>query len=74
MPVSLKKIRESGALVLEKRCETCDAPHASFGVGVNMRAAMRALDEGNKVKAKQHLGKWYCGQHVPSKAASGQAD
>jgi len=74
MPASLKRIRESGALVLEKKCEVCGEDNASFGIGVSMRNVFKFLDAGDKVRAKHHLGKWYCGKHVPAKAASGQAD
>jgi hypothetical protein len=62
MPVSLRRL-PSGTLVLLKRCEVCDAD-ASTGEGVYYRKALLALEAGDKAKAKQLLGRWYCGEHA----------
>lgn len=65
MPVSLKKLKSSGALVLVRRCEVCGA-EACFGFGVSLRLALNALAAGDVAKARRHLGRWYCGEHRPS--------
>lgn len=65
MPVSLKKLKSSGALVLTKLCEVCGAD-ACFGVGVSLRLALNSLAAGEIDKAKRHLGKWYCREHRPT--------
>ena len=62
MPVSLRRL-PSGALVLLKRCEACDAD-ASAGRDVHYRKALLALEAGDKIKAKQLLGMWFCGEHA----------
>lgn len=64
MPVSIKRIKNSGALVLEKQCEVCGSP-ASFGFDVHFRLAMNSLEAGDKLMAKRYLGKWYCREHRP---------
>ena len=67
MPASLKRIKETGGLVFLHFCEVegCKA-EASFGYGVSMRLALNALAAGDKVTAKRHLGRWYCGEHRAS--------
>lgn len=61
--MSMKRIsREGGASVLLHVCEVCGAD-APFGFEVRMRLALDRLAEGDKVSAKRHLGKWYCGEH-----------
>ena len=62
MPVSLKKIRSSGASVFLHACEACGAD-ASFGFDVSMRLALIALTAGDVGRAKLHLGRWYCKEH-----------
>lgn len=64
MPVSLKHLHETKGMVFLHLCEVCQAD-APFGVGVNIRVAMKCLAAGNKVGAKRHLGAWYCGEHRP---------
>lgn len=75
MPVSVQRLRSTGATILTGRCEVdgC-AEHAPFGTDSHMLRAFKALELGEKEKAKILLGKRYCGKHVPSKAASRQAD
>lgn len=63
MPVSLKKIRETGAITIHGKCEVC-GKDASFYIGMHLRRAFIALDKGEKEKCKQLLGKAYCGEHV----------
>lgn len=65
MPVSLKKSRESGALLFLHLCEVCGAD-ASFGFEVSMRLALNALAAGDVATAKRHLGKWFCREHRPA--------
>jgi hypothetical protein len=62
MPVSLKRLRQSGTSVFLHLCETCGA-EASFGYGVDMRLAMKKLAAGDVAGAKRCLGRWYCGEH-----------
>lgn len=62
MPVSLKKIPESGALALHALCEVCGAP-ANFGSEVNIRVAFNCLEKGDKLNAQKLLGKWHCDKH-----------
>jgi hypothetical protein len=62
MAASLKRIRDTGRLVLVRQCEVCGAD-ASFGFGVSLRLALKKLTEGDAVSARRHLGKWYCSQH-----------
>lgn len=69
MPVRLQRLRDSGATIIEGKCEVCGAP-ASFGVGLKYRLALLALDAGNKDEAKKHLGKWYCAKHIQAAASS----
>ena len=64
MPVSLKRIRESGALIFLHTCEVCGAA-ASFGYEVSMRLALNALEAGDIATAKLHLGRWFCREHRP---------
>ncbi|QEH36528.1 hypothetical protein OJF2_51120 [Aquisphaera giovannonii] len=72
MPVSLKRIRQSGALIFLHTCEVCGAA-ASFGFGVSMRLALNALEAGDKASAKLHLGQWFCREHRPETAADTSA-
>lgn len=65
MPVSLKTVKSSGALVLVRLCEVCGAD-ACFGFGVSLRLALNALADGDIATAKRHLGRWYCWEHRPS--------
>lgn len=70
MPIEVARIKKTGAIVINKSCETCggDAP---FGVGADVRGALsRALqlraanaDDGSW---KRRLGKWYCREHRPA--------
>lgn len=71
MPVSVQRLKSSGATILTGRCEVdgCTA-HAPFGVGGNMMKAFKALEAGHKEQAKILLGKRYCGEHLPSKGRS----
>jgi hypothetical protein len=64
MPVSLKRLRQSGTSVFIHLCETCGA-EASFGYGVELRAALNKLAAGDVASAKRLLGKWYCREHRP---------
>lgn len=68
MPASVKRIRDSKGTVFLHVCEACGA-EAPFGVGVNMRLAMKSLSAGDAATAKRHLGKWYCGNHRPGGVA-----
>ena len=70
MPVSLKRIRGTGALVFLHRCEACGAD-ASFGFGVSMRLAMNRLEAGDPAGARRLLGRWYCLEHRPAERADG---
>lgn len=72
MPVSLKRIRQSGSLIFLHTCEVCGAA-ASFGLGVSMRLALNALAAGDIALAKLHLGKWFCREHRPETAADTSA-
>jgi len=65
MPVSLKRIASTDSLVMETKCEICGAP-ALFGTEVKYRAALNAIDAGDKVRAKKYLGKWWCKEHKPA--------
>jgi hypothetical protein len=69
MPASLKNIRQTGGLVFVHLCEVCGAD-ASFGFGVSMRMVLKKLEAGDGAGARQHLGKWYCGEHRAEGAAS----
>lgn len=72
MPISLKRIRQTGTPVLIHRCEACggDAP---FGYGVALRPAMACLDAGDVAGARRELGMWYCGEHRPERAGDARA-
>lgn len=47
------------------RCEVCGAP-ACFGFGVQYRAALKAREDGQDAKAREFIGRWFCGSHVPA--------
>ena len=66
MPVSLKRIRDTGTPVLLHRCAVCDG-NAAFGFGVTQRKAMERLAAGDVQGAKLALGEWYCGEHRPDR-------
>lgn len=71
MPVSVKRIAESGALAFFGKCdhEGCGAD-ASFGTELNLREALNALEAGDKETAKQKLGKRWCAEHFQAARAS----
>lgn len=54
------KIRGEKALVVEFWCDGCGQP-AHFGSAVNLRAALKAAEDGNKDRARELIGGWYCG-------------
>jgi hypothetical protein len=62
MPVRTQKI-QGGGVVIDKRCEVCGSPDAPFGFGVHYFGALRQNAKGNLQRAKELLGKWYCGEH-----------
>lgn len=75
MPVSVQRLRSTGATILTGRCEVEGCrEHAPFGVEGYIMQAFKALEAGEKDRAKLLLGKRFCEQHLPTKAVPKQSD
>jgi hypothetical protein len=56
MPISTQQ----GHIIM--RCEVCNE-RALFGYGADFTAALLQFQKGNKERAKQLMGEWYCSEH-----------